>query len=121
MQWVQKYIHLFGGNKSAVTVAGESAGGGSILYHLTSPQIASQSLFQRAILQSPYTYYISPSTAQDALTQVLKTSNVSSVAELEGLSTDELQTTNGLVVGNARPYGTFVFGKYEACETPFQR
>jgi carboxylesterase type B len=31
LQWVQSYIHLFGGNASAVTISGESAGGGSVM------------------------------------------------------------------------------------------
>ena len=29
LQWVQSYIHLFGGNASQVTITGESAGGES--------------------------------------------------------------------------------------------
>lgn len=31
LQWVQKYIGLFGGNASQVTVSGQSAGGGSVM------------------------------------------------------------------------------------------
>ncbi len=27
LQWIQNYIHLFGGDASKVTVSGESAGG----------------------------------------------------------------------------------------------
>ena len=27
LQWVQSYVHLFGGNASQVTISGESAGG----------------------------------------------------------------------------------------------
>ena len=31
LQWVQTYIRDFGGNPSAVTISGESAGGGSVM------------------------------------------------------------------------------------------
>lgn len=51
LQWVRRNIAAFGGDPKAVTIFGESAGGGSVLVHLTSP--LSQGLFQRAILQSP--------------------------------------------------------------------
>jgi len=51
LQWVQRNISVFGGDPNQVTVFGESAGGGSVLVHLTSP--LSRGLFQRAILQSP--------------------------------------------------------------------
>uniref|UniRef100_Q07SQ8 Carboxylesterase, type B n=1 Tax=Rhodopseudomonas palustris (strain BisA53) TaxID=316055 RepID=Q07SQ8_RHOP5 len=51
LQWVKRNIAAFGGDPNAVTIFGESAGGGSVLVHLTSP--LSQGLFHRAILQSP--------------------------------------------------------------------
>lgn len=112
MHYIQDYIHLFGGNKSAVTVMGQSAGAGSILYHLTSPKVSSTSLFQKAIVQSPYTYFIPTIQQNETLHQVFRASNVSSFAQLQSLPTETLQTANGIVVGNSRPYGTFGFGKY---------
>lgn len=51
LQWVKRNISTFGGDPGKVTIAGESAGAGSVLVHLTSP--LSRGLFHRAILQSP--------------------------------------------------------------------
>ena len=52
-KWVQKYIHLFGGDPHQITVAGESAGGASIFHHLTAQGGKGEPLpFQRAIIQS---------------------------------------------------------------------
>jgi len=48
--WVREHIAPFGGNGSDVTIFGESAGGNSVLNHLTQP--ASFHLYQKAILES---------------------------------------------------------------------
>jgi len=49
-RWVQRNISYFGGDPSAVTIAGQSSGGVSVLAHMCSKQSAG--LFQRAIIQS---------------------------------------------------------------------
>jgi para-nitrobenzyl esterase len=50
LRWVRHNIKGFGGDPDNVTIAGQSAGGLSVLAHLVSP--GSRGLFQRAIVES---------------------------------------------------------------------
>jgi para-nitrobenzyl esterase len=50
LRWVQRNIAQFGGDPHNVTIAGQSAGGLSVLAQLVSP--SARGLFQRAIVQS---------------------------------------------------------------------
>jgi para-nitrobenzyl esterase len=50
LRWVRHNIGEFGGDPNNVTIAGQSAGGLSVLAHLTSP--GSRDLFDKAIVQS---------------------------------------------------------------------
>ncbi|KAL2809418.1 Alpha/Beta hydrolase protein [Aspergillus granulosus] len=53
IEWVRKHIHEFGGDSDNITVAGMSAGGASVTYHLNSEK----ALFKRAIAMSG-TYFL---------------------------------------------------------------
>lgn len=50
LKWVQENIEKFGGDKDNVMLMGDSAGAGSVSFHLASE--ASKNLFHRAILMS---------------------------------------------------------------------
>lgn len=50
LSWVRNNIAAFGGDPKRITLFGNSAGGESVLFHMTSP--GSRALFQRAIVQS---------------------------------------------------------------------
>ena len=50
IQWTYRNIAAFGGDPEKITIAGQSAGAGSVLTHLSSPM--SQPYFRAAIVQS---------------------------------------------------------------------
>ncbi len=52
LRWVKSNISAFGGDAANVTIAGESAGGLSVMYLLASPE--ARGLFAKAITQSAY-------------------------------------------------------------------
>ena len=109
LEWVQKYIHLFGGDPSRVIILGELAGVSFIEAHITAyGGTRGSSPFRGAIAQSPYylpAYLLSNSRVDAAL----DFGNVSSVDTLRNMSSAALQKLNALLVGNSRPFGTFTF------------
>ena len=77
LKWVRENIRNFGGDPDNITIAGQSAGGGSVLNHLTSR--SSIGLYDRAviisgIIQTPYyrDVVISPKSKDDACSWGLK-------------------------------------------------
>ncbi|KAM3967917.1 carboxylesterase 4A [Aphomia sociella] len=51
MLWIHDNIAAFGGDPTAITLAGHSSGADSVLHHIASPRAVG--LFQRAIIMSP--------------------------------------------------------------------
>ncbi|KZT52496.1 triacylglycerol lipase [Calocera cornea HHB12733] len=54
LQWVQKYISLFGGDPDHVVLGGASAGAGSIAMHLTAFGGRDDGLFHAAVAESQF-------------------------------------------------------------------
>ncbi len=52
LRWIQHNVSAFGGDSHNVTIAGESAGGLSVMYLMAAP--AARGLFSKAIAQSAY-------------------------------------------------------------------
>jgi para-nitrobenzyl esterase len=67
--WIRDHIDAFGGDPDRVTIAGESAGGGSALHLLAAPRTAG--LFRRAIVQSGATDYTRSRDEVGRVTEVL--------------------------------------------------
>ncbi|TVY83713.1 Carboxylesterase patB [Lachnellula suecica] len=109
LEWVQKNIHLFGGDASRVTAMGESAGGGSILHQVTAYG-GRKAPFNQAIMQSP-AFIPNPlkSQSDSAFRKFLTAANVSTLEEARMLDTSVLQLASKIAQGKAF-YGTFTFG-----------
>ncbi|KAH8650940.1 Alpha/Beta hydrolase protein [Tricladium varicosporioides] len=117
LQWVQKNIHLFGGDASRVTVIGESAGAGSIMHQITAYGGALGSApFSRAILQSTGFSPVTGNAQQEATlnsvltqAQTLIAANITSVDALRKLSFEDLAGLNTITVARST-YGQFTYG-----------
>lgn len=85
LKWVQNNIANFAGDKSKVTIFGESAGGFSVMTHLASP--GSAGLFQKAIVQSGnYANDRQPSAAQMSTASTTVADNAIDAAKAAGIA-----------------------------------
>lgn len=110
LKWVQKYIHLFGGDPKQVTITGESAGGASVQYHTIAYGGAKETdLFIRGIAQSPASLISDPIYAPIGANLFLQDVGVNTVDEARQASSGTLQRANRNAQ-NATPFNVIYFG-----------
>ena len=98
LKWVQKYIHLFGGDPKQVTIYGESGGGASVMFHAIGYGGKKETdLFQRVVGQSPGPKVTTTKAKKAAAEAFLAELNVTSVDEVRKLPTEDLIKANAKV------------------------
>ncbi|MGN6148298.1 MAG: carboxylesterase/lipase family protein [Rhizomicrobium sp.] len=109
LRWVKQNIGAFGGDASNVTIAGESAGGLSVMYLMASPD--ARGLFAKAIAESAYmvstpalkrTVHGMPS-AEDGGVQLAKALNAPNIAALRAM--DPAALTAAAAAARFSPFG----------------
>lgn len=113
LEWIQKYIHLVGGDCEQVSAWGESAGGGSIEHHLTQFGGQRDPLFKKAIIQSPA--FLPAYDRQGTIEDSYKKFEAAAGCAGKGLSclrnqTSEVLNNASTLVINSAPSDTFGWG-----------
>lgn len=93
-RWVKRNIAAFGGDPDNITIGGQSAGGGSVMSQLTSPQ--NEGLFQRAIVESGMFNPLYPRTPQLRHIEKLEEAEQEGVKFLEFLGVGSLEEARKL-------------------------
>ncbi|KAF5315421.1 hypothetical protein D9619_007425 [Psilocybe cf. subviscida] len=114
LRWVQRYIHLFGGDTSKVTIWGESAGAGSTMFHLIANNGNNEGLFRAAMGDSPSLSFTPPSDGtyiQAVFDQFAGFAGCKTASDLGCLrsASSATLTLAGSKLLNARPDTLFVF------------
>jgi para-nitrobenzyl esterase len=92
LKWVQKNIAAFGGDPTNVTIAGQSAGAMSVNCLVASP--LGKGLFNKAIAESGASFTNGNTSLQKAEedgTRIMKSLNVSSIADMRAMPAEELR------------------------------
>ena len=109
LHWIKRNIAAFGGDPSKVTIAGESAGGLSVMYLMASPM--ARGLFAGAIAQSAYMvstpdlreHKFGMTPAEETGTQFASRLQAKSIADLRAMDPDKI--TAAAAAAGFPPFG----------------
>ncbi|KAJ4034265.1 hypothetical protein NW756_014005 [Fusarium oxysporum] len=114
LTWVQDNICLFGGSHGKVTIMEESAGGGSVLFHmLNAGNQGTKAPFAQAIIESSALFptVAPPKSAYSGFLEALKLTNL---AETCKASSEAVIAANARQIGTA-PAATYTHGTVHDC------
>jgi para-nitrobenzyl esterase len=106
LRWIKRNIAAFGGDASNVTIAGESAGGLSVMYLLASPD--ARGLFAKAIAQSAYMVSMPDLKERRVGTPPAEESGVKLAAKLQAKDIRALRAMDAVALGDAAAAAGFV-------------
>ncbi|KAH8834456.1 Alpha/Beta hydrolase protein [Flagelloscypha sp. PMI_526] len=111
LDWAKLHLAKFGGEPLGVTIMGESAGGGSVVHHISAYSGGRGVPFNQAVLQSPSWFPGLTPEIQDGNTALfLRYLNVTTLEEARSTSTNDLIRANLLLIGTATPYPSYPVG-----------
>ncbi|HKD23396.1 MAG TPA: carboxylesterase family protein [Rhizomicrobium sp.] len=106
LRWVKRNIGAFGGDASNVTIAGESAGGLSVMYLLASPE--ARGLFAKAIAESAYMVTVPTLKAGKYGEPSAEASGVQLATALHAPNIAALRAMDAAALANAAPAAGFL-------------
>ncbi|SFB25953.1 para-nitrobenzyl esterase [Cohnella sp. OV330] len=117
-RWVKRNIAAFGGDPDNLTIGGQSAGGGSVMNQLASPQ--NEGLFQRAIVQSGVFTKLYPGNGAPKFLREFGEAEADGIRFFEALGVSSLAEARKLdaayvrdkYLESGRFWGTVVDGKF---------
>ncbi|KAF2131920.1 alpha/beta-hydrolase [Dothidotthia symphoricarpi CBS 119687] len=120
LEWIQRYVHLFGGDGGDVTIWGQSAGGGSVVAQSIATGNKGRGLFRRAMSSSPFwpkTYRFDGVEAEGLYGQVVRDVGCEGVGdEIACLKSVDVQALrdSSLKLSTSQQYAasTFTWGPF---------
>jgi para-nitrobenzyl esterase len=119
LRWVQTNIGAFGGDAANVTIAGESAGGLSVMYLMAAP--TARGLFAKAIMQSAYMVSTPELRTATFGNVAAETAGVSLAGKLGARDLAALRSMEAVtIVNKTAPTGWLPFGTIDGKILPRQ-